>query len=191
MPLCWFPEITSAHTPCLSVTHLSAHPRRPTARTGGWTAGRRRAGLGCRCCGGRRWGCGGSCGERWWHGLVSREWSCDGCERGERRRRQVKEVESMRRAMLNFVSSEAGTCSGRPVEPVGKLVRWEREAAGLQSGRNGMWRVKEVKDAKRREGTKAAWDVLVSWAGQHEESWVARATLSRPLHRAPVLTLTR
>eukprot|EP00966_Prymnesium_polylepis_P030079 699221-Prymnesium_polylepis.1 len=45
------------------------------------------------------------------------------------------------------------------------------------------WRVKEVKDAKRREGTKVAWDVLVSWAGQHEDSWVARAMLSRPLQK--------
>eukprot|EP00966_Prymnesium_polylepis_P198840 4608411-Prymnesium_polylepis.1 len=73
-----------------------------------------------------------------------------------------------------------GTCSGRPAEPVGKLVRWEQvdrgggargprvatvvrlaqEVAGLQSGRNGMWRVNEVKDVRRREGTEAAWDVL-------------------------------
>ena len=109
----------------------------------------------------------------------------------------------MRQALLNFVSSDAGTCSGRPAEPVGKLVRWERvdrgggvrgprvatvvrlaqEAAGLQSERNGMWRVKEVKDVRRREGTEAAWDVLVGWAGRHEDSWVARATLSRPLQK--------
>ena len=96
------------------------------------------------------------------------------------KRRQVKAVEGMRQALLNFVSSDAGTCSGRPADPVGKLVRWERvdrgggargprvatvvrlaqEAAGLQSERNGMWRVKEVKDVRRREGTEAAWDVL-------------------------------
>ena len=61
------------------------------------------------------------------------------------------------------------------------VVRLAQEAAGLQSERNGMWRVKEVKDVRRREGTKAAWDVLVSWAGRHEDSWVARAKLSRPL----------
>jgi hypothetical protein len=46
-----------------------------------------------------------------------------------------------------------------------------------------MWRVKEVKDVRRREGTEAAWDVLVSWAGRHEDSWVARAKLSRPLQK--------
>ena len=58
-----------------------------------------------------------------------------------------------------------------------------QEAAGLQSERNGMWSVKEVKDVRRREGTEAAWDVLVSWAGRHEDSWVARAKLSRPLQK--------
>ena len=36
---------------------------------------------------------------------------------------------------------------------------------------------------RRREGTEAAWDVLVSWAGRHEDSWVARAKLSRPLQK--------
>ena len=63
------------------------------------------------------------------------------------------------------------------------VVRRAQEAAGLQPERGGRWRVEEVKDVRRREDTKAAWDVLVRWAGQHEDSWVARAALSWPLQK--------
>jgi hypothetical protein len=111
------------------------------------------------------------------------------------KKRRVKEVERMREAMSNFVTSAAGTCSGKPAEPVGRHVRWERsgdgqamrgprvativrqaqEAAGLQADRGGMWRVREALDVRRREGTVAAWDVLVRWAGRHEDSWIARS----------------
>ena len=119
------------------------------------------------------------------------------------KKRRVKEVERMREAMANFVTSAAGTCSGKPAEPVGRHVRWERsgegqvvrgprvativrqaqEAAGLQADRGGRWRVQEVLDVRRREGTVAAWDVLVRWVGRHEDLWVVRSALSRPVQR--------
>eukprot|EP00966_Prymnesium_polylepis_P172597 3991720-Prymnesium_polylepis.1 len=44
-----------------------------------------------------------------------------------------------------------------------------QEAAELQAERGGMWRVREALDVRRREGTVAAWDVLVRWAGRHED----------------------
>ena len=101
------------------------------------------------------------------------------------------------------LTSDAGTCNGKPAKPVGRHVRWERseggqamrgprvativrqaqEAAGLRAERGGMWRVREALDVRRREGAVAAWEVLVRWAGRHDDSWVARSALSRPVQR--------
>eukprot|EP00966_Prymnesium_polylepis_P203704 4719294-Prymnesium_polylepis.1 len=66
---------------------------------------------------------------------------------------------------------------------VATIVRQAQEAAGLRAERGGMWRVREALDVRRREGAVAAWEVLVRWAGRHDDSWVARSALSRPVQR--------